>query len=138
MLTPDPVTGLLPNSYNVPLEVTLLAEGHTVDVLLDFEELQMAEHNGSGILETTGVRGLGLNVRIVGLPGTATDGLEYQATTSQNLNGETYAPFFNAFLPGRYRVYVDGISTEQVREITDPVNSMVSPRVSGKTTTSWR
>lgn len=113
ILEPDPVTGLLPNNYDNPLLVSLPNEAHSVDILIDFDDYYLAEFNDFGLIAESGVTGLGLKVRIVGLEGTNTAGLEYETLTIQNLNGETYAPFFNPFLPGRYRVYVDGISEEQ-------------------------
>ncbi|WP_221031901.1 carboxypeptidase-like regulatory domain-containing protein [Actomonas aquatica] len=112
LLEPDSVTGLLPNSYDVPLEVSLPAEGHAVDILVDFPHHVSATFDQNGLFAGSGVTGLGLKVRVVGIEGTNTDGLSYEAYTGQNLNGETYAPFYEPFLSGRYRVFVDGLSGE--------------------------
>lgn len=113
LLEPDAITGLLPNSYDNPLAVSLSHEHHRVDILVDYEDYFMATFDDFGRVDSSGVTGLGLNVRVVGLEGTNTEGLEYELTTIQNLNGETYAPINEPFLAGRYRVYVDGMSQEQ-------------------------
>lgn len=113
ILEPDAVTGLLANSLDNPLEVYLQRESHVVDILIDYEDYDMAEFGGFGQVVEGGVTGLGLTVRVVGLEGTNTEGLSYEGITVQNLNGETYAPFDTPFLPGRYRVFVDGMSQEQ-------------------------
>jgi hypothetical protein len=112
ILQPDADTGLLPNSYDNPLEVTLNAEGHSMDILLEYLDYVPRSFNSSGSISSSGVSGLGLKVRIIGLEGTNTEGVEYESTTIQNLNGETYAPVFEPVLSGRYRVFVDGLSTE--------------------------
>ncbi|GAB5559240.1 MAG: hypothetical protein SynsKO_08870 [Synoicihabitans sp.] len=112
ILQPDPLTGILPNSYDSPLEVTLNAEGHSMDILLEYLDYLPPSFNANGNISGSGITGLGLKVLVVGLEGTNTEGLEYESTTIQNLNGETYAPIFEPMLSGRYRVYVDGLSTE--------------------------
>lgn len=112
ILEPDAVTGLLPNSYNSPLDVTLPAEGHALHVLLEYDDYVMRSFSPFGSITGGGVTGLGLKVRVVGLEGTNTEGLEYESTTRQNLNSETYAPIGEPMLSGRYRVFVDGIAEE--------------------------
>lgn len=111
ILEPDPTTGILPNSYDNPLEVILPAEGHGGQIVLEFEDYVPPTFDQSGKITGSGIYGLGLKVRLIGLEGTNTEGLEYEATTVQNFNGETYAAV-GPLLSGRYRVFVDGISDE--------------------------
>ncbi|GAB5559241.1 MAG: hypothetical protein SynsKO_08880 [Synoicihabitans sp.] len=112
LLEPDAVTGLLPNDLDNPLLVDLPHEDHALDILLDFTDYVEATYRSFGGRDSSGVEGRNLRVRVVGVEGTNTEGLEFESRSGLIFNDPGLTRFDEPILSGRYRVYVDGICRE--------------------------
>lgn len=104
--------GDLPFSDTNPLVVELFPELHELRMKFEFEDYHPPEGTSYAFL-ARGLTGLGQPVLLRGVEGTETEGVERRLEIGLGLSGQLVASALQ-IPPGRYKVILNGLSTESV------------------------